>query len=100
LAVRFQDNDDIDREVTDAAIWFDGGSNYTIDHNTFLHDYHDIKACEGTAVSGSEHIDSPQLLRFPPSDVMEINTGDGRMCRVSEIDFLLFRINKLQNLLF
>jgi hypothetical protein len=30
-----------------AAIWFYGDSNYTIDHNTFLHNYQDIKLCEG-----------------------------------------------------
>jgi hypothetical protein len=39
-----------DGDSARAAIWFDGCSNYTIDHNTFLHDYHDMKACEGPAV--------------------------------------------------
>jgi hypothetical protein len=63
--VRFQDNDDIDREVTDAAIWFDGGSNYTIDHNTFLHDYHDMKACEGPAVSAQNILIHHNFSDFP-----------------------------------
>jgi len=31
----------------DSAIWFYESSNYTIDLNTFLHNYQDIKACEG-----------------------------------------------------
>ena len=35
---------DPDGDTARAAIWFYGGSNYSIDHNTFLHDYQNIKA--------------------------------------------------------
>jgi hypothetical protein len=33
-----------------AAIWFYGDSNYTIDHNTFLHNYQDIKTLRRLAI--------------------------------------------------
>jgi hypothetical protein len=77
LAVRFQDNDDIDREVTDAAIWFDGGSNYTIDHNTFLHDYQGIKACEGRQFQAENILIHHNFSNSHHRMFMEINTGNG-----------------------
>ena len=35
-----------DGEAPRAAIWFYGALNIEIDHNTFLHDYQNIKACQ------------------------------------------------------
>lgn len=38
---------DPDGDAARAAIWFYGGFNYSIDHNTFLHVYQNIKGCQG-----------------------------------------------------
>jgi hypothetical protein len=68
---------DPDGDTARAAIWFYGGSNYSIDHNTFLHVYQDIKGCEGQQFQ-AENI----LIHHNFSDAhhrmfMEINSGGG-----------------------
>jgi hypothetical protein len=68
---------DPDGAAARAAIWFYGGSNYSIDHNTFLHDYQNIKACQGQQFQ-AENI----LIHHNFSDghhrmFMEINSGAG-----------------------
>jgi hypothetical protein len=68
---------DPDGDSARAAIWFYGGSNYSIDHNTFLNDYQNIKACQGQQFQ-AENI----LIHHNYSDghhrmFMEINTGTG-----------------------
>jgi hypothetical protein len=68
---------DPDGDSARAAIWFYGGSNYTIDHNTFLHNYQDIKGCEGQQFQAENlwihHNFSDSHHRM----FMEINTGNG-----------------------
>jgi polygalacturonase len=61
----------------DSAIWFYESSNYTIDLNTFSAQLSGHQSLRGTTISGSEHTDSSQLLRFPPSDVHGDQTETG-----------------------
>ena len=68
---------DPDGDAFRAAIWFYGGSNYSIDHNTFLHDYQNIKGCQGQQFQAEN-----MLIHHNYSDghhrmFMEINTGNG-----------------------
>jgi hypothetical protein len=73
----YNDKYDPDGDSARAAIWFYGGSNYSIDHNTFLHDYQNIKACQGQQFQAQN-----MLIHHNYSDshhrmFMEINTGNG-----------------------
>lgn len=76
-AKTYMEQYDPDGDTARAAIWFYGGSNYSIDHNTFLHDYQNIKACQGQQFQ-AENI----LIHHNFSDAhhrmfMEINSGGG-----------------------
>jgi len=68
---------DPDGDAARAAIWFFGGSNYSIDHNTFSHNYQNIKACQGQQFQAQNinihHNFSDSHHRM----FMEINTGNG-----------------------
>jgi hypothetical protein len=68
---------DPDGDTARAAIWFFGASNYSIDHNTFLHVYQNIKGCEGQQFQAEN-----MLIHHNYSDshhrmFMEINSGAG-----------------------
>ncbi len=73
----YDEKNEPDGPAARAAIWFYGGTNYEIDHNTFLHDYQNIKGCQGQQFQ-AENI----LIHHNFSDghhrmFMEINTGNG-----------------------
>jgi hypothetical protein len=68
---------DPDGDAARAAIWFYGGSNYSIDHNTFLHDYQDIKACEGQQFQAENILIHHNFSDSHHRMFMEINTGNG-----------------------
>jgi hypothetical protein len=73
----YDEKNEPDGQAARAAIWFYGGTNYSIDHNTFLHDYQNIKACEGQQFQ-AENI----LIHHNYSDAhhrmfAEINSGGG-----------------------
>jgi hypothetical protein len=68
---------DPDGDSARAAIWFYGGSNYTIDHNTFLHDYQGIKACEGQQFQAENILIHHNFSHSHHRMFMEINTGNG-----------------------
>jgi hypothetical protein len=68
---------DPDGESARAAIWFYGGSNYTIDHNTFLHDYQDIKACQGQKFQAENILVHHNFSDSHHRMFLEINTGNG-----------------------
>ena len=68
---------DPDGDSARAAIWFYGASNLDIDHNTFSHDYQDIKACQGQQFQSQN-----MLIHHNYSDshhrmFFEINSGSG-----------------------
>jgi Pectate lyase superfamily protein/Bacterial Ig-like domain (group 2)/Bacterial Ig domain len=68
---------DPDGDEARAAIWFYGASNLDIDHNTFLHNYQNIKACQGQQFQSQN-----MLIHHNYSDshhrmFLEINTGSG-----------------------
>ena len=60
---------DPDGDTARAAIWFYGGSNYSIDHNTFLHDLPEHQGCQGQQFQAQNILDPPQFLRLSSSDV-------------------------------
>ena len=68
---------DPDGDSARAAIWFYGGSNYSIDHNTFLHDYQNIKACEGQQFQAQNILIHHNFSDSHHRMFMEINTGNG-----------------------
>ena len=68
---------DPDGDSARAAIWFYGGSNYSIDHNTFLHDYQNIKACEGQQFQAENILIHHNFSDSHHRMFMEINTGNG-----------------------
>ena len=57
--------------------WFYGGSNYSIDHNTFLHDYQNIKGCEGQQFQAENILIHHNFSDSHHRMFMEINSGDG-----------------------
>jgi hypothetical protein len=73
----YNDKYEPDGDAARAAIWFYGGTNYSIDHNTFLNDYQNIKACQGQQYQAENiqihHNFSDSHHRM----FMEINTGNG-----------------------
>jgi hypothetical protein len=68
---------DPDGDEARAAIWFYGATNLDIDHNTFSHDYQNIKGCQGQQYQAQNilihhnYSDSHHRMFF------EINTGNG-----------------------
>lgn len=73
----YDEKNEPDGPAARSAIWFYGGTNYSIDHNSFLHNYQNIKGCEGQQFQ-AENI----LIHHNFSDghhrmFMEINTGNG-----------------------
>jgi hypothetical protein len=68
---------DPDGDSARAAIWFYGGSNYSIDHNTFLHDYQNIKACQGQQFQAQNILIHHNYSDSHHRMFLEINTGSG-----------------------
>jgi hypothetical protein len=68
---------DPDGDTARAAIWFYGGSNYSIDHNTFLHDYQNIKACQGQQFQAKNILVHHNYSDSHHRMFLEINTGSG-----------------------
>ncbi len=68
---------DPDGDTARAAIWFYGGSNYSIDHNTFLHDYQNIKACQGQQFQAQNILVHHNYSDSHHRMFLEINTGSG-----------------------
>jgi hypothetical protein len=68
---------DPDGDAARAAIWFYGGSNYSIDHNTFLHDYQNIKAREGQQFQAENILIHHNFSDSHHRVFMEINTRNG-----------------------
>ena len=66
-----------DGDAARAAIWFYGGSNYSIDHNTFLHDYQNIKGCEGQQFQAENILVHHNFSDGHHRMFMEINSGNG-----------------------
>jgi hypothetical protein len=68
---------DPDGDTARAAIWFYGGSNYSIDHNTFLHVYQNIKGCEGQQFQAENMLIHHNFSDSHHRMFMEINSGGG-----------------------
>jgi hypothetical protein len=68
---------DPDGDTARAAIWFYGGSNYSIDHNTFLHVYQNIKGCEGQQFQAENLLIHHNFSDSHHRMFMEINSGGG-----------------------
>jgi hypothetical protein len=68
---------DPDGDTARAAIWLYGGSNYSIDHNTFLHNYQNIKACEGQQFQADYILIHHNFSDSHHRMFIEINTGNG-----------------------
>jgi Pectate lyase superfamily protein len=66
-----------DGNAARAAIWFYGGSNYSIDHNTFLHNYQDIKGCQGQQFQAENMLIHHNFSDSHHRMFMEINSGGG-----------------------
>ncbi len=68
---------DPDGDAARAAIWFYGGSNYSIDHNTFLHVYQNIKACQGQQFQARNMLIHHNFSDSHHRMFLEINSGAG-----------------------
>jgi hypothetical protein len=68
---------DPDGDTARAAIWFYGGTNYSIDHNTFLHDYQNIKACQGQQFQAQNILVHHNFSDAHHRMFLEINSGGG-----------------------
>ena len=68
---------DPDGDTARAAIWFYGGSNYTIDHNTFLHVYQNIKGCQGQQFQAQNMLVHHNFSDSHHRMFLEINSGAG-----------------------
>jgi hypothetical protein len=68
---------DPDGSAARAAIWFYGGSNYSIDHNTFLHNYQNIKACQGQQFQAQNILIHHNYSDAHHRMFLEINSGSG-----------------------
>ena len=68
---------DPDGDAARAAIWFYGASNLIIDHNTFLHDYQNIKGCQGQLYRASNILIHHNFSDSHHRMFMEINQGGG-----------------------
>ncbi len=73
----YDEKNEPDGPAARAAIWFYGGTNYSIDHNTFLHDYHNIKACQGQQFQAQNILIHHNYSDSHHRMFMEINTGNG-----------------------
>jgi hypothetical protein len=68
---------DPDGDAARAAIWFYGASNLIIDHNTFLHDYQNIKGCQGQLYRASNILIHHNFSDSHHRMFLEINSGTG-----------------------
>ena len=68
---------DPDGDSARAAIWFYGASNLDIDHNTFFHDYQDIKACQGQQFQSQNLLIHHNFSDSHHRMFFEINSGSG-----------------------
>jgi hypothetical protein len=73
----YNDQYEPDGDAARAAIWFYGGTNYSIDHNTFLNDYQNIKACQGQQYQAENILIHHNFSDSHHRMFMEINTGNG-----------------------
>ncbi len=73
----YDEQNEPDGPAARAAIWFYGGSNYSIDHNTFLHNYQNIKACQGQQFQARNILIHHNYSDSHHRMFMEINTGNG-----------------------
>jgi hypothetical protein len=73
----YDEQNEPDGPAARAAIWFYGGSNYSIDHNTFLHNYQNIKACQGQQFQAQNILIHHNYSDSHHRMFMEINTGNG-----------------------
>ena len=73
----YENKYDPDGDAARSAIWFYGGTNYSIDHNTFLNDYQNIKACQGQQFQAQNILIHHNFSDSHHRMFMEINTGNG-----------------------
>jgi hypothetical protein len=68
---------DPDGDTARAAIWFYGGSNFSIDHNSFLHVYQNIKGCQGQQFQAQNILIHHNFSDAHHRMFLEINSGAG-----------------------
>jgi hypothetical protein len=68
---------DPDGDAARAAIWFYGALNLEIDHNTFLHDYQNIKGCQAQSDQADKILIHHNYSDSHHRMFLEINGGGG-----------------------